>query len=378
VKFVVLKHIRNFHCIMRYLSLSMVFTAVVCFSGCKSAGAEWPLVAGVLDGPLPADTAPAHVLAAIQGAERFHEHDILSDTLSNVAVFSLDEVDTTSTEGYGMVVMRGAISTTFPHIRNVRQPLARYDSKAQTLWLTSSAMEGTGVAVERLYAIRFHDNDSAYIAHTPAQPYDLQQQLCKRLGYAVNGARMTFYDGSDSIVTVTDTLTDMGPLDKEHPLWIGEQMVYDLSGDTPSLLVTPGVKYAAGGALAYDCMPTLSAPLTFGADGTISLGRLSAVEHPFEGDYLDEDNNEPNLHIHYNRGDGRYSVEIGIFRLTLLDDGIGTVDGDNLRFTATDAAGNPISGIISLQGDTAVVKFTGSRWDLLPNGSEFRYFRDRH
>jgi len=189
---------------------------------------------------------------------------------------------------------------------------------------------------------------------------------------------MTLYDGNDSIVTVTDTLTDMGPLDKEHPLWIGEQMVYDLSGDTPSLLVTPGVKYAAGGALAYDCMPTLRAPLTFGSDGTISLGRLSAVEHPFEGDYLDEDNNEPNLHIHYNRGDGRYSVEIGIFRLTLLDDGIGTVDGDNLRFTATDAAGNPISGIISLQGDTVVVKFTGSRWDLLPNGSEFRYFRDRH
>ena len=359
------------HAILLLCGVSMVL------SGCKGIEKELPLVAGVLDAPLPADTAPAHVLAAIQGAEHFHEHDIMSDTLSNVAVFSLDEVDTTSTEGYGMVVMMGAISTTFPHIRNVRQPLARYDSKAQTLWLTSSAMEGTGVAVERLYAIRFHDNDSAYIAHTPAQPYDLQQQLCKRLGYAVNGARMTFYDGNDSIVAVTDTLTDMGPLDKEHPLWIGEQMVYDLSGDAPSLLVTPGVKYAAGGALAYDCMPTLRAPLTFGSDGTISLGRLSAVAHPFEGDYLDEDNNEPNLHIHYNRGDGRYSVEIGIFRLTLLDDGIGTVDGDNLRFTATDAAGNPIRGIITLDEDTAVVKFTDSHWPLLPNGSEFRYTRGR-
>lgn len=359
------------HAILLLCGVSMVL------SGCKGLQTEFPSVAGVLDAPLPADSVPARVLEAIAKAERFHQHEIMSDTQANVSVFSLDEVDNTSTEGFGIVVVKGAVSTTFPRIRNVRQPLARYDSKAQTLWLTSSAMEGSGVAVERLYAIRFHDNDSAYIAHTPAQPYDLQQQLCKRLGYAVNGARMTFYDGSDSIVTVTDTLTDMGPLDKEHPLWIGEQMLFDLSGDAPCLLVTPGVRFTGGPMLAYDDMPMLSAPLSIGENGIEGIGELSLVSHPFVGDYLDEDNNEPNLHITYRRSDGRYNVEIGIFRLTLLDDGIGTISGDELRFIATDAAGNPIGGTISLKGDTAVVKFTDSHWDLLPNGSEFRYTREK-
>ena len=38
-----------------------------------------------------------------------------------------------------------------------------------------------------------------------------------------------------------------------------------------------------------------------------------------DGNYLDEDNNEPNLFI-TRRDDGKYDVRIGIFRLTNLDD----------------------------------------------------------
>lgn len=359
------------HAILLLCGISMVL------SGCKGLQTELPLVAGVLDAPLPADSVPARVLEAIAKAERFHQHEIMSDTQANVSVFSLDEVDNTSTEGFGIVVVKGAVSTTFPHIRNVREPQARYDSNSKTLWLTASAMEGTGVAVERLYGIRFHANDSAYIVPAAEQPYDLQQLLCKRLRYSIDGQRVTLFDGRDSIAAATNSVDEMGGFDSEHPLWIGEQMLFDLSGESPSLLVTPGVRFTGGPMLAYDDMPMLSAPLSIGKNGIEGIGELSLVSHPFVGDYLDEDNNEPNLHITYRRSDGRYNVEIGIFRLTLLDDGIGTISGDELRFIATDAAGNPIGGSISMKGDTAVVKFTDSHWDLLPNGSEFRYTREK-
>ena len=96
----------------------------------------------------------------------------------------------------------------------------------------------------------------------------------------------------------------------------------------------------------------------------------------YEGVYLDEDNNEPNLYITL-RNDGKYDVRIGIFRLTNLDDGIGTLGADRMEFTATDAAGNPIGGEIIMRGDTAEVIFTRSTWSLLENGTKFRYVRQK-
>ena len=62
-----------------------------------------------------------------------------------------------------------------------------------------------------------------------------------------------------------------------------------------------------------------------------------------------------------------YDIEIGIFRLTTLDDGKGRVDFDVMEFVATDANGNPIEGNITLRNDTAEVTFTHSTWPLLKN-----------
>lgn len=90
------------------------------------------------------------------------------------------------------------------------------------------------------------------------------------------------------------------------------------------------------------------------------------------GEYLDYDCNEPNLEIAKGT-DGKYIVQIGIFRLTTLDDGVGELTPDGLPFTATDAAGNPISGIITVENEIATVTFTDSTWDLLENGSIFKY-----
>ena len=111
-------------------------------------------------------------------------------------------------------------------------------------------------------------------------------------------------------------------------------------------------------------------------DETSMIEESKMPELSYEGIYLDEDNNEPNLFI-TRRDDGKYDVRIGIFRLTNLDDGVGTMGANGMDFTATDAAGNPIGGEIILRGDTVEVVFTRSTWPLLENGSKFQYIRQK-
>lgn len=90
------------------------------------------------------------------------------------------------------------------------------------------------------------------------------------------------------------------------------------------------------------------------------------------GEYLDSDVKEPNLEI-AKGDDGKYIVQIGIYRLTSLSDGIGELTVEGMNFTATDAAGNPISGVITVKEETATVTFTNSTWHYLQNGSTFEY-----
>ncbi len=240
----------------------------------KGATAEYPYVSGTLDNALEPDSAPSWVMEAMERAERFHCYEIMCDTAHTISVEAIGEVDNTPTEGYGIVVEKGAVSTNFLNLRNSRNPMARFIEKDNVLWLSCSAMEGTGVAVERLYQIRFDEEDKAYIALS-IDPYDLQQQLCQRLGYSIEGEQVTFYDGGREIARATNTVTDMGGFDNEQPLWIGEQIQYDLSGDAPRLLFTPGIKFTTGLVLTYDDMPTLAAPLTISGDGEVSIGDIN-------------------------------------------------------------------------------------------------------
>jgi len=76
------------------------------------------------------------------------------------------------------------------------------------------------------------------------------------------------------------------------------------------------------------------------------------------GEYLDE-NKEPNLEIAKGE-DGNFIVQIGIFRLASFDDGVGELTEEGLCFTATDMAGNPIRGIITVENQMATVIFTDS------------------
>ena len=248
-----------------------------CMCCCNRSAAGFACVSGTLDATLPLDSAPPAVLEAIERAERFHCYEIMCQSAHAICVEAIAEVDTMQTEGYGIVVEKGAASTTFPNLRHSRSPMARYVETESVLWLSCSAMEGTGVTVERLYQIRFDEGDKAYIAQS-IDPYDLQQQLCQRLGFRIEGEQVTLYDGGREIAQATNTMTDMGGFDHEQPLWIGEQMCYDLSGDVPRLLFTPGLKFSAGPVLIYDDMPTLMAPLTITEGGMVSLGDFTVYD----------------------------------------------------------------------------------------------------
>lgn len=103
-----------------------------------------------------------------------------------------------------------------------------------------------------------------------------------------------------------------------------------------------------------------------------TLAKKSLDENLYIGEYLDYDNNEPNLEIAKGE-DGKYIVQIGIFRLASFDDGVGELTEEGMRFTATDMAGNPISGMITIEGQIATVTFTDSTWELIENGTCYQY-----
>ena len=117
-----------------------------------------------------------------------------------------------------------------------------------------------------------------------------------------------------------------------------------------------------------------------GFDITALAGEMAGVAEGvneavvYEGTYLDDDTNSPALEI--TKGDdGTYQIHISIVRLTDLDDGVGEPAADGLHFTATDAAGNPIKGLITVDEDSAKVVFTDSKWDLIQNGDTFTYHK---
>lgn len=104
-------------------------------------------------------------------------------------------------------------------------------------------------------------------------------------------------------------------------------------------------------------------------DGTVQENVLD--DTLYIGEYLDE-NKDPNLEIAKGQN-GEYIVQIGIFRLASMGDGVGELTEEGMHFTATDMAGNPISGIITIKGEIATVTFTDSTWELIENGTSYEY-----
>ncbi|MBQ5590737.1 MAG: hypothetical protein IIU65_03560, partial [Clostridia bacterium] len=94
----------------------------------------------------------------------------------------------------------------------------------------------------------------------------------------------------------------------------------------------------------------------------------------FQGEYVANDSSTLTI----TENSGKYEIVINIVRLTNIDDGIGEVSTSTseLKFTATDAQGNSIEGKISLVNkDLAVLEFTKSTWEYLPNGTKIEFTR---
>lgn len=76
-----------------------------------------------------------------------------------------------------------------------------------------------------------------------------------------------------------------------------------------------------------------------------------------------------------NRTNSEPQINISLFRLTDIKGGIGKVADNSLTFSATDAAGQPIGGRITFDGDTAHLTFTESSWEYLPEGTSYSFVR---
>lgn len=260
-----------------FISLAIAFLAIgMMTAGCKTANVNPKQMAGTMEDPVPSDMMPDSVQQAMAKAMKFHSHELMNDTVNDVYVSSIDEMDETSTEGYGIQVTKGSVSTTFPNIRHTREPQAAYNATTGDLWLTSPAIEGTGVRVEWLHQIRFGDNELAYVK-SEVDPYGVQQELLQRLGYTIEGETITLYDGDKLLATVTNTVSEMGGFDDEQPLWIGEQLYYDISGGEPKVVFTPGVKFNTGLVLTYDDMPELWAPITIDEKGVFTIHEITVA-----------------------------------------------------------------------------------------------------
>lgn len=377
-----------------YAVAALTVVLIIVLAGCKGkksdgGNLEIKPVNGTIESPLAGERAPKSVVKALLNVtidDRFE--NILDENSGAVKIWSLLRCDAErSAEGFGIVAEKGSTTTTFPNVRHGNNPRAYYNESDGSVWVIGAASEGTGVLIEKPYLICFGDDDKAAIAAT-IDPYDLQQKLCERVSYSVEGKQVSLYADNRQLTTVVCSVTDMGDI-YEDAVWIGEQIIYDFDGQNLIAKVTPGLSFNTGKVLNYDDLPTLKMPVTLTDDsfelGDISLdiptpdahhghddaASASASASDFEGSYFDE-NNDPNLIIK-RRDDGRYDVEIGIFRLTTLDDGVGEMTPEGLRFTATDANGNPISGIITRNGSDAVVVFTDSSWGYIHNGDSFTY-----
>ena len=102
-------------------------------------------------------------------------------------------------------------------------------------------------------------------------------------------------------------------------------------------------------------------------------GAVANIPQKMIGTYTDI-NDGSTLEIGNSTNSG-LSVKINLFRLTDIDDGIGLISDGVLIFNATDAAGNPIKGKITLDSDTATLVFTESTWEYLPNGTSYSFIR---
>ena len=260
---------------MKTYSAIILALAVMLASACNNKKDQILPVRGTMNGPLREERAPqkVHLAMTLDYTDRYE--NILDDKENGVSVWSLVWCNPNiSSEGYGIQVTKDNKTTCFPNLYHGKNPRAEYDAGNGTLWVFCGVMEGTGVHVEKPCLFRFDETGSA-ITETKIDPYTIQEILCNRLGYRIKDNEITLYDKGETLCSVTSTVTDMGGFDKDDPVWIGEQLSYYTQEGILYIQITPGVKFTTGLVLLYDDMPTLTAPVKLGANGSLQIGDIS-------------------------------------------------------------------------------------------------------
>lgn len=109
------------------------------------------------------------------------------------------------------------------------------------------------------------------------------------------------------------------------------------------------------------------------AAATTDDAAATTEEVVYVGEYTDNDGTDCKLEIaESEEEEGKYIVQLGIYRLVDLD-GTGEVTEEGLAFTAIDPADGTIGGVITIDGDKAIVTFTDSTWEYIANGDSFEY-----
>ena len=75
-------------------------------------------------------------------------------------------------------------------------------------------------------------------------------------------------------------------------------------------------------------------------------------------------------------GDGTYKVDIELYRLYSFENGVGTLEGDQMTFVVDDPNGEKLTGEITRDSNNVfTVTITESSWSLLANGDSFIDFQ---
>lgn len=141
------------------------------------------------------------------------------------------------------------------------------------------------------------------------------------------------------------------------------------------------IEAQAGDSLNFSYVGTISRTLPIVRQDTLMTVELEPYipgddEYVYNEKYFGrfEDRNDGSVLV-ISRAEKGYNVLIRLIRLTEIDGGIGKLEDGKLVFRGTDMSVNPISGTITVNGDTAKLEFTDSTWEYIPVGTTYTFER---
>lgn len=143
------------------------------------------------------------------------------------------------------------------------------------------------------------------------------------------------------------------------------------------------IEAQAGDSLNFSYVGTISRTLPIVRQGTLMTVELEPYmpgndEYVYNEKYFGKfENRDDGSTLVISKAENGYNVSIRLFRLTEINDCIGKLKDGKLIFTGSDASGNPISGAITVHGDSAKLVFTDSTWEYLPVGTTYTFEREQ-